>query len=185
MIEIGAVAPTFSLPDVVSGEKLSLQGVLDDNTRGILVMFICNHCPYVIHIQEPLVRIIKTYQQKNIQCVAINANDVENYPEDSPENMQLRARQLGFTFPYLFDAEQSVAKSYNATCTPDFFLFNSELALFYRGRFDASTPGNDKPVTGVDLTYAMDCLIEGKNCPEEAQHPSIGCNIKWKQEEAI
>ena len=177
MLPLGTHAPDFSLLDTVSGDTISLSAVASDHAT--VVMFICNHCPYVVHIIEQLVNVIKTYQGKGVSFVAISSNDVENYPQDAPDKMAQYAHQQGFTFPYLYDATQAVAKAYDAACTPDFYVFDRNLQCAYRGRFDAATPGNDKPVTGQDLTQALDVILSGKSVPEDQQVPSMGCNIKW------
>lgn len=178
MIPLGTKAPEFNLPDTVSAEKLSLENVKGD--KGTLIMFICNHCPFVIHINSELVKLGNEYPEKGINLVAINSNDVENYPDDHPDKMTKVAKALGYAFPYLYDEMQDVAKAYDAACTPDFFLFDKELKLVYRGQLDSSRPGNDVPVTGVDLRAAMNALLEGKEISAE-QWPSLGCNIKWKK----
>ncbi|MFT5617345.1 MAG: peroxiredoxin [Arenicella sp.] len=178
MIPLGTKAPDFTLPDTVSSKEMSLQEVA--GAKGTLIMFICNHCPFVIHYNEKLVEIANEYQQKGIKFVAISSNDVGNYPQDSPENMKLLAEKEGYDFPYLYDESQEVAKAYLAECTPDFFLFDSELKCVYRGQLDESSPRNGKPITGKDLTLAIDNLLEGKEIFPD-QKPSIGCNIKWKQ----
>lgn len=176
MLPLGTQAPSFSLPDTLSGDTISL-----DQFRGkpLVVMFICNHCPYVIHIQDKLVELVKKYQKKDVNFVAISSNDVTNYPQDAPEKMKERAQQLDFTFPYLYDESQEVAKAYMAACTPDFYVFNNQLACVYRGRMDGSTPGNNVPVTGADLSTALDQLLAGETVFAD-QLPSMGCNIKWK-----
>jgi len=178
MLELGTEAPHFSLPDTVSGRWYSL----DDfkGNRALLVMFICNHCPYVKHLRSALIQYGEDYMPKGVGVVAISSNDVNEYPEDSPEQMKKIAEEYGYPFPYLFDESQEVARSYRAACTPDFYLFNEKLELAYRGRFDASTPKNGKPITGKDLREATDFVLEGLEVPEE-QIPSIGCNIKWKK----
>jgi len=177
MLALGTLAPTFSLPDTVSGSTLTYDDVRGDS--GTLVVFSCNHCPFVIHINQELVSIANHYQDKGIGFVAISSNDVENYPEDSPEKMSLVAKVAQYSFPYLYDEDQSVAKAYDAACTPDFYLFDNNNKLVYRGRMDASRPGNGIPVTGADLRFALDavCLGVKKITP---QIPSAGCNIKWK-----
>jgi thiol-disulfide isomerase/thioredoxin len=147
--------------------------------QGTVVMFICNHCPYVKHILPKLGEVTKIYQAKNIAFIAINSNDIKNYPDDSPENMQKLAKQLNFSFPYLFDENQETAKAYQASCTPDFYLFDQHLRCVYRGRFDESTPGNNKPVTGKDLCEALDNLLINKPINPD-QISSMGCNIKWR-----
>jgi peroxiredoxin len=177
MLELGTSAPDFSLPNAVDGNTVSLSDVSDQ--KGLLVAFICNHCPFVVHIRDEFARFAKEYQEKGIAVVAISSNDVENYPQDSPEKMKEEAVEHGYTFPYLYDADQSVAQAYKAACTPDLFLFDGDTKLAYRGQFDASRPGNGVPVTGEDLRAACDAVLEGKPIPEP-QTPSIGCNIKWK-----
>ena len=177
MLALGTKAPDFSLPDTVSGKMIFLTDVQSD--IGTVIMFICNHCPFVIHVQDELSRIAHEYKQKGISFVAISANDVENYPQDAPDLMKEVANKNGYSFPYLYDETQEVAKAYEAACTPDFYLFDGHMKLYYRGQLDASRPGNDIPVTGKDLRSAIDDLIEGKPSPSE-QLPSIGCNIKWK-----
>ena len=177
MLPLGTVAPNFELPDTVSGQKISL-GQLDAKA-GLVVMFICNHCPFVIHVQDEIVRIANEYQEKGLSFVAISSNDVDNYPQDSPHKMKKVAEEKGYSFPYLYDQSQEVAKSYDAACTPDFYLFDSNLQLYYRGQLDGSRPGNTIPVTGESLREALNFLIEDKGPPDN-QLPSIGCNIKWK-----
>jgi len=176
MLPLGTSAPDFDLPDTIGG-MVSLGDFRE--APALLVIFMCNHCPYVKHVLNPLVELIGVYQAKAVAVVGINSNDVANFPDDSPEMMAEVARESGFTFPYLYDETQHVARSYSAACTPDFFLFDSERTLVYRGQLDDSRPGNDIPVTGADLTAAIDAVLEGKPVPEK-QKPSIGCNIKWK-----
>lgn len=178
MIALGTKAPDFELPDVVSGNRLSLDDVASDVAT--VIMFICNHCPYVKHVNEEMVRLAKDYQPKKVRFVAISSNDVENYPADSPEKMKEVAAQEGYPFPYLYDETQEVAKAYAAACTPDFYIFDGNRELYYRGRLDDSRPGNDKPVTGKDLREALDAAIAGRPAPQP-QYPSGGCNIKWKR----
>lgn len=177
MLALGTQAPDFSLPDVVSGDNLSLADLNSDS--GMVIMFICNHCPYVIHVKDEIVRVASDYQPKGFKFAAISSNDVINYPADSPDKMKVMAEETGFTFPYLYDESQSVAKAYDVACTPDFYVFDKNNTLVYRGRLDESTPGNNKPLTGKDLRAALDNIIEGKPVINE-QFPSIGCNIKWK-----
>lgn len=177
MVTLGTSAQDFSLPDT-EGNIVSLADF--KGAPALLVIFMCNHCPFVKHILNELVELIKEYQSKKISVVGINSNDVVNYPEDSPEKMANVATEAGFTFPYLHDETQEVAKAYNAACTPDFFLFDKEMKLVYRGQMDDSRPGNNIPVTGVDLTAAIDDVLAGSEVNAE-QKPSIGCNIKWKQ----
>ena len=169
-------APDFVLPDT-DGRNVALGDFAD--APGLLVVFMCNHCPFVKHIQEELARSVKRYQAKGLAVVAISSNDVEAFPEDGPEVMAREVEESGYTFPYLFDETQSVAKAYKAACTPDFFLFDHERHLVYRGQFDGSRPGNDVPVTGADLGAAVDALAEARTISPD-QRPSIGCNIKWK-----
>jgi peroxiredoxin len=177
MIPLGTQAPDFVLPDPVSGRTFSLTDI--KGKTGTLVMFICNHCPFVIHVNEELVKLGREYPSQGINLIAINSNDVKNYPDDSPEKMTLVAKHLGYAFPYLFDETQEVARAYDAACTPDFFLFDKDLKLVYRGQLDGSRPGNNVPVTGVDLRAAMDALLQGKEITTD-QLPSLGCNIKWR-----
>jgi peroxiredoxin len=176
MLPLGTTAPEFALPDI-SGKKVSLADF--KGSSALLVMFICNHCPYVKHLRAGLAQLGKDYQSKGVAIVAINANDVKNYPDDSPVRMKEEAASAGYHFPYLYDETQNVAKAYRAACTPDFFLFDGDLKLVYRGQFDASRPGNGVQVTGQDLRAAMDAVIAGRPVPKD-QKPSIGCNIKWK-----
>lgn len=177
MLPLGTKAPDFTLLDTVSNQKLSLDNL--KGTRGTVIMFICNHCPFVIHVNSELVAIANEYKSKGINFIAISSNDVANYPQDDPEKMKAHAKTEGYPFPYLYDETQDVAKAYDAACTPDFYLFDTDLKLVYRGQLDDSRPGNDKPLTGKDLKHAINCLIEGKK-NTELQKPSIGCNIKWK-----
>lgn len=177
MLELGTVAPTFSLFDTVSEETRSLQDLKGKN--GTVIMFICNHCPFVIHVNPEITRLAIEYQQKGIGFIAISSNDVDNYPQDAPHLMKIKAKQEGYPFPYLYDTTQKVAKDYNAACTPDFYLFNRQLKLVYRGQLDDSRPGNDLPLNGKDLRNALDNLIAEKVI-DSHQKPSIGCNIKWK-----
>ena len=177
MMPIGTLAPDFELPDVVSGQIKRRKDVKGDN--GLVVMFICAHCPYVIHIQEEIAFMAEKYQLKGIGFAAISANDVASYPEDAPEKLKEQAEEQDFNFPYLYDETQEVAKAYAAACTPDFYLFNEKMECVYRGRFDAATPGNDEPVTGDELKDAMDSLLEEEPIFED-QKPSMGCNVKWK-----
>ncbi len=178
MLPLGTIAPSFVLPDTISGNDLSFSDVSGKN--GTVVMFICNHCPYVILVLPELLKLAKAYQEKGIGFVAISANDVANYPQDSPELMKELAQKEGFTFPYLYDESQEIAKAYDAACTPDFYLFDADGALYYRGRMDNATPGNGHPVTGADLRNALDLLLAKKDAPTD-QWPSMGCNIKWKK----
>jgi thiol-disulfide isomerase/thioredoxin len=183
MVELGTVAPAFELTDVVTGRAVGRDDLADG--RGLLVMFLCVHCPYVKHVERELARIGMDYDGK-IAIAAISANDVAAFPEDSPAEMKKQAERLGFKFPYLYDETQEVARAYTAACTPDFFLFDAEMKLVYRGQLDDSRPqrpsggGNDIPVTGRDLRAAMDAVLAGKR-PDTNQRSSIGCNIKWRE----
>ena len=177
MLELGTVAPEFALTDAVTGKTIRR-----DDFQGkdaLLVMFICAHCPYVKHIEKTLGALGADYAEKPLAIIAISSNDVAAYPDDSPENMKAQAQANGFTFPYLYDETQDVAHAYNAACTPDFFLFNRDFRLVYRGQYDASRPGSGIPVTGEDLRNAIDAVLAGKATAED-QKPSLGCNIKWK-----
>ena len=178
MLPLGTKAPDFTLIDTVSDELLSLKNLVGD--KGTLIMFLCNHCPYVIHVNEEIVRICKEYAAHGIKAIAISSNDVENYPDDSPEKMKVHAQKEGYPFPYLYDESQEVAKAYDAACTPDFYLFDDQQKLYYRGRLDATRPKNDTPLSGEDLRKAIDDMLEGKAAPTK-QYPSGGCNIKWKK----
>lgn len=179
MLELQTEAPAFELPDVISGNVISLNDI-SSGKKGTLVMFICNHCPYVKHIQSEMVRLANDYMSEEIAFVAISSNDVENYPEDSPELMLEEAKKWKYPFPYLYDETQVVAKSYKAACTPDFYLFDKDMLLVYRGQLDGSRPGNDVPLTGESLRLAIDNLLTGIPI-DENQMPSMGCNIKWKE----
>ncbi len=177
MLPLGTVAPDFSLLDTVSNTALSLNTLRGE--RGTVIMFICNHCPFVIHVNSELVNMANAYAEKGISFIAISSNDAVNYPQDSPEKMKVHALNEGYPFPYLYDETQDTAKAYDAACTPDFYVFNNDLKLSYRGQLDDSRPGNGISLSGKDLRYALDCLInEEENT--ESQKPSIGCNIKWK-----
>ena len=178
MIPLGTQAPDFNLFDTVSQKKLSLQEV--KGNKGTVIMFICNHCPFVIHINKDLVNIANAYAKKGIGFIAISSNDVVNYPQDDPDKMTIHAEENNYPFPYLYDETQDIAKAYDAACTPDLYVFNKNLNLIYRGQLDDSRPGNGIPVTGKDLKHALDCLLENKE-NFESQKPSIGCNIKWKK----
>jgi thiol-disulfide isomerase/thioredoxin len=187
MVSLGTVAPAFELLDVVSGRAMSRDDIFaaaGDDAKGLLVMFLCVHCPYVKHVEEELARIGADYEGK-IAIAAIQSNDIAQYPEDGPDGMREQAARLGFRFPYLLDELQEVAREYDAACTPDFFLFNADMELVYRGQLDDSRPrrgeaGNDVPVTGRDLRAAMDAVVQGK-LPGAEQRTSLGCNIKWKR----
>jgi peroxiredoxin len=177
MLPLGTEAPDFNLRDVVTGEAVNRDDFAD--RKALLVMFICNHCPYVKHIEQELVNFGSDYQSRDLAIVAIAANDVDSFPDDAPDALARRSRELGFTFPYLYDEAQEVAAAYTAMCTPDFFLFGPDRALVYRGQFDDSRPGSGIPVTGGDLRNAADAVLAGLPVAEE-QRPSIGCSIKWK-----
>ena len=181
MLQLGTSAPDFRLPDVTSGKTVSLT---DFQSAPILVvMFLCNHCPYVIHVRDALASLVRSYQTRGVAFVGINSNDVQRYPADSPDRMKIEAASAGYTFPYLYDETQGVAKAYRAACTPDFFVFDHQRALVYRGQMDASRPGNGVPVTGADLRAALDALAAGTPVAS-LQKPSMGCNIKWKPGQA-
>jgi len=177
MLPLGTTAPDFILPDMVSGNIIKLSDVASDTAT--VIMFICNHCPYVIHIIDKLLDVAKTYQAKGISFAAVSSNDVGTYPQDSPDKMRQYAQEKGFSFPYLYDETQAIAKAYDAACTPDFYVFDQTLKCAYRGRFDAATPGNIVPITGKDLTQALDTILTGNAVSEDQQIPSMGCNIKW------
>lgn len=177
MLALETQAPEFSLPDVVSGRTVDLQSAAGPN--GLLVMFICRHCPFVKHLEKDLAKLGRDYAEKGIGIVAISSNDAANFPDDAPASLAEQARQLGFPFPYLYDETQNVARAYDAMCTPDFFLFDKNLKLAYRGQFDDSRPGNNVPITGRDLRNAMEALLAGEPV-HPIQKPSLGCNIKWK-----
>ena len=178
MLPLGSEAPPFYLPDTVSGKMVRLKDIASD--KATVVMFLCNHCPYVIHVNDEIVRVANDYIPKGISFVAISSNDVENYPEDSPELMKVQAEKLKYPFPYLYDESQNVARAFDAACTPDFYVFDGNLKLVYRGRLDDSKPKNSLPLTGKDLRATLDAILSGKNV-EEKQYPSGGCNIKWKK----
>jgi peroxiredoxin len=177
MLPLGTIAPDFQLLDVVSGETISLETFVD--SRALLVMFICQHCPFVKHLEEELAKIGKDYRDRSLGIVAISANDVTNYPQDSPAKLKKMAQRLNFNFPICYDETQAVAKTYTAACTPDFFLFDADNRLVYRGQLDESRPSSNIPVTGKDMRRAIESVLSGKIVDLE-QKPSIGCNIKWK-----
>jgi len=176
MVNLGTLAPSFKLLNTINNELVISDNYFNKN--GTIIMFICNHCPFVIHVLDEIVSITKKYD-KEISFIAISSNDIVNYPEDSPELMKKLAKEKKFNFPYLYDQTQEVAKKYDAACTPDFFVYNSDKQLVYRGQLDDSRPGNGIPVTGHDLRKAIDSLINGEKI-DKNQKPSIGCNIKWK-----
>ena len=176
MLPLGTTAPDFALPDV-DGKIVSRRDFA--NRPGLLVVFMCNHCPYVIHLRSALAQLARDYLPRGLAMVGINSNDVERYPADSPAKMAAEAKAAGYIFPYLYDADQTVAQAYRAACTPDIFLFDATQKLVYRGQFDDSRPGNGRPVTGKDLRAALDALLAGGPVSSQ-QVPSVGCNIKWK-----
>jgi peroxiredoxin len=177
MLPLGTIAPDFSLPNVVDNSLGSLSNLKGE--KGTLVVFICNHCPYVVHLLDAFIALAKKNKVKGLATIAISSNDVENYPADHPDLMRKLAQEKKIMFPYLYDEAQTVAKAYDAACTPDFYLLNAQHALVYHGRFDASRPGNDTPITGEDLQNAIDAMLKKDPIPEN-QYPSMGCNIKWK-----
>jgi peroxiredoxin len=175
MLELGTSVPPFALPDTTN-KKVSN---VDFIGKPLLVLFICNHCPFVVHIRKQLAALTSEFSSKSVGIVAINSNDVANYPDDSPEKMRIEKESAGYTFPYLFDESQAVAKAFKAACTPDIYLFDKNHKLVYRGQFDDSRPSNQIPVTGKDLRAALDAVVANERVPSE-QKPSLGCNIKWK-----
>jgi peroxiredoxin len=177
MVPLGTIAPNFTLPDTVSGTSYGLQQL--KGKQGTMVMFICNHCPYVKHINSQLVKLANDYTPKGINFIAISSNDATAQPDDAPDKMKELAQKEGYPFPYLYDESQAVAKAYDAACTPDFYIFDADLKLVYRGQLDDSRPSNDKPLTGADIRTALDALLNGTQVSPR-QRPSIGCNIKWK-----
>ena len=177
MLDLGTKAPNFTLPNAVDVKVYSFSDV--QGKRGTVVMFLCNHCPYVMHVFDGIASLANDYMKQGFGFVAISSNDVENYPDDSPELMKKTAKEQGFNFPYLYDESQDVAKAYDAACTPDFYLFNAEMSLVYRGQMDNSRPKNNIPVTGNDLRAELDALLTGTPI-DSLQKPSLGCNIKWK-----
>lgn len=179
MIPLGTKAPNFRLLDTCTNKYLSLDELKSD--KATVIMFLCNHCPYVKHIQPKLIEVAKSYQAKGISFIAISANDVETYPEDGPEYMRVEAEKKGFSFPYLYDETQKTAKAYQAACTPDLYVFDKDMKCVYRGRFDDATPGNRNPITGTDLRNALDSILANKPISSD-QKQSLGCNIKWKKE---
>jgi thiol-disulfide isomerase/thioredoxin len=177
MKNLGTNAPDFVLPDTVSGKPVSLIEIKGEVAT--VIMFICNHCPFVLHVNDELVKLANDYSNKKISFVAISSNDVVTHPDDSPDNMKATALKMKYPFPYCYDETQEVARTFDAACTPDFFIYNDQLELVYRGQLDDSRPGNGIQVSGSDMRLALDCLLNDKPVPEE-QRPSIGCNIKWK-----
>ena len=178
MLPLGTKAPYFQLYDTISKDMVSINDIKSD--KATVVMFICNHCPYVHHVMPHLLKTSREYMKKGISFVAISSNDIENYPQDHPDNMNIIAGICQFPFPYLYDETQSVAKEYIAACTPDFYVFDKDLTLVYRGRYDETRPKMGAEPTGKDLIAALDSILAGKK-PDEKQYPSIGCNIKWKK----
>ncbi len=181
MLPLGTAVPAFRLPDVVSGRIISTSEF--ESAPVLVVMFLCNHCPYVVHVRSALADLARRYQAKGVAFVGINSNDVQKYPADSPERMKAEALAAGYTFPYLFDETQATAKAFRAACTPDFFVFDRQRSLVYRGQLDASRPGNGLPVTGADLSAAIEAVQAGRPV-SNTQKPSMGCNIKWKPGQA-
>lgn len=177
MLALGTTAPDFHLPDAVTGEVMSLHDVQGE--KATVIMFMCNHCPYVQHIQDHLPPLANDYQLTGVSFVAISSNDIDSYPDDAPDKMKAVAQRLGYPFPYLFDETQEVAKAYQAACTPDFYIFDQDLKCVYRGQLDDSRPGNLIPVTGKDVRQALDHVLSGEPVNAD-QKPSMGCNIKWK-----
>lgn len=177
MLPLGTQAPDFTLQDTISGMMLSLDQVKGD--KATVVIFSCNHCPFVIHVNKTMIDVANDYAEKGVKFVVISSNDVENYKEDSPDKMSIVAKVLQYPFPYLYDESQEVAKAYDAACTPDIYLFDEGLKLFYRGRLDQARPGNDHPADGADIRAAIEDVLAGNGAPEK-QYPSAGCNIKWK-----
>lgn len=183
MLPLGTLAPAFALPDVVSGRTITLAEI-SRGARATVVMFLCNHCPYVLHVNEGLVAVVYDYQAKGVAFAGISSNDVVKYPADHPDLMATHAHDHGYAFPYMYDETQAVARAYDAACTPDFYVFDGALKLVYRGRLDESRPNSGKPVTGMDLRAALDAVLAGREV-SPVQFPSAGCNIKWKPQEAM
>jgi peroxiredoxin len=177
MLALGTEAPSFELMDTVSNEIKKLETLKGD--KATVIMFLCNHCPYVIHVNAELVRLAQDYMTQGVSFIAISSNDVEKYPEDSPDKMSIVAKVLRYPFPYLYDESQEVARAYDAACTPDFYLFDGEMKLVYRGRLDNSRPNSGIPLTGADLRQAIDTILAGKDV-DSTQYPSAGCSLKWK-----
>jgi thiol-disulfide isomerase/thioredoxin len=177
MLPLGTSAPAFTLPDAVSGRMMSLTDLASD--KATVIMFICNHCPFVVHVREQLVRLAEEYIPRGIAFIAISSNDATAYPDDGPGKMKELAAQFGFPFPYLYDESQEIARAYKAACTPDFYIFDGAMECVYRGQLDSSRPSNGIPVTGKDIRAALDAILDGRPVAPE-QIPSIGCNIKWK-----
>lgn len=177
MLPLGTIAPKFNLTDTITGKTMNLDDIKSD--KATVIMFICNHCPYVKHVQTHLVQFANDYLKRGVSFVAINSNDVESYPDDAPDKMKQVAGKFGYPFPYLFDETQEIAKAYQAACTPDLYIFDTDLKLKYRGQLDDSRPGNNIPISGKDIRNALDTILDGKPVSSD-QKPSTGCNIKWK-----
>lgn len=177
MVELGSPAPDFNLPEV-DGGKVGLDDA--GEAPAVLVMFLCNHCPYVRHVEDGLADLVADYEDRGVFAVGICSNDAQAYPDDAPERLADQKQRAGFTFPYLVDESQEVGRAYRAACTPDFFVYDADRALFYRGRMDGATPGNDQPVSGEELRGALDAVL-ADDAPPDPQHPSMGCSIKWRQ----
>jgi thiol-disulfide isomerase/thioredoxin len=177
MLTLGIEAPPFQLTDTLSGEKFSLEEL--KSTKATVIMFLCNHCPYVKHVNPEIIRVAKDFIPRGVSFIAISSNDAGRYPDDGPEQMKINALELGYPFPYLYDETQEVARAYDAACTPDFYLFDGELQLVYRGRLDDAKPKNENPLTGKDLRNAIAAVLNGEPVADK-QYPSAGCNIKWK-----
>lgn len=177
MLELGTQAPDFTLPDTISEKNVSLSDLASD--KATVVMFLCNHCPYVLHVNEEIVRVVNEYKKKGVSFIGISSNDAVKYPQDGPDKMKIHAKEVGYNFPYLYDESQKVAKAYDAACTPDFYVFDGDMKLVYRGRLDDSRPGNNIPLSGKDLRAALDAVLAGEKV-DGTQYPSGGCNIKWK-----
>lgn len=178
MLPLGTVAPPFELINTIDNQPVSLNE--NKGNHGTVIMFICNHCPFVVHVNEALVAIANHYQKKGFKFIAISSNDAKKYPQDGPDKMMIHAQSNNYPFPYLYDESQVIAKAYDAACTPDLYVFNADLKLVYRGQLDDSRPGNSIPVTGNDLRHALECLLTNTQNTKQ-QKPSIGCNIKWKE----
>jgi peroxiredoxin len=178
MLPLGSKPPSFRLPEP-GGGFVALEDFAD--SPALLVMFLCNHCPYVKHVRHELAKLGREYRERGVATVAINSNDADAYPDDSPAAMEREKAEFGYTFPYLFDEDQSVARAYQAACTPDFYVFDGARSLAYRGQLDGSRPGNAVPVTGADLRWALDLILDDRPVPSESQKPSMGCNIKWRK----
>jgi thiol-disulfide isomerase/thioredoxin len=177
MLDLGVQAPNFTLPDTVSDKLMRFEDIAEGK-KATVVMFLCNHCPYVIYVNEEIINISTEYQAKGVGFVGISSNDAVNYPQDGPKLMKIHAAETGYNFPYLYDELQEVAKTYDAACTPDFYIFDENKILIYRGRIDDARPKNDHPITGRDLRTALDAVLSGESVTEK-QYPSGGCNIKW------